>query len=70
MKNKTVLTKNQEEYTGTFIVGPEDYETFTVTKNSQYSGIKLNIFEARWRTPGETITYLEELIKVIKENFL
>lgn len=71
------LTKEQEVYLGYFYNNEDedDIETFEITKTTERAygpkgALMIKTYDSRYRTPEQSISFFEEIIKCLKENFI
>lgn len=63
--------KTETKYNGNYMVDG-DYEDVEIVQEEDETrkAIKLTLYQDRWRTPKNTVEYLEKVIGIIKEHFI
>lgn len=70
MKNKY---KTESRYTFTIEERDIDQDILQITQEENVkdrNAIKINFYQERWRTPEDTVEFLEKIIKIVKDNFV
>lgn len=64
----TNLTKTEEHFCG--VIETSEYDTFEIVRSGYNGNIRVIPFADRWRTPEETVQYLQGICKIVKANFM
>lgn len=64
----TNLTKTEEHFCG--VIETSEYDTFEIVRSGYNGHIRVIPFADRWRTPEETVMYLQGICVEIEKSFV